>query len=88
MSNFVENATDERLEASWELDDPNMPEWLSSTFEHLLTVYRTFQLFHVPTIGADAHNGILAVLIAVLKPSLVLFPIFAGRAADIGFEHP
>ena len=22
------------------------------------------------------------------KQSLVLFPIFAGRAADIGFEHP
>lgn len=28
MSSFVENATDERLEASWELDDPNIPEWL------------------------------------------------------------
>ena len=37
---------------------------------------------------AKAHNGILAAIIVVLKQSLVLFPIFARRAADIGFEHP
>lgn len=27
-------------------------------------------------------------LTVVLKQSLVLFPIFAGCAADVGFEHP
>lgn len=36
---------------------------------------------------ADVHNDILAAIIVVLKQSLVLFPILAGRAADIGFEH-
>ena len=36
---------------------------------------------------ADARNGILAALAAVLKQLLVLFPILAGRAADVGFEY-
>lgn len=36
---------------------------------------------------AKAHNDILAAIIVVLKQSLVLFPILAGRAADVGFEH-
>ena len=36
---------------------------------------------------AEAHNGILAAIIVVLKQSLVLFPILAGCAADVGFEH-
>ena len=36
---------------------------------------------------AEAHNGILAAIIVVLKQSLVLFPILTGCAADVGFEH-
>ena len=36
---------------------------------------------------AEAHNGILAAIIVVLKQSLVLFPILTGCAADVGFEY-